>query len=243
MNRFHRHHSFGSALKRFLVLVDGVGVIAAAAILMAEVDDEYFRLFDRAYGISTSGYISLRATSFDPARFKDALAYRPVNAWALRRLLKVLSLPKTLRFADLGSGLGRPCIIAAEYGFQHVTGVELAPDLCARARENIWACRDKFPAWNSLEMVQADVLDYCAHSVDDVFFMYRPFSREVFEKVLQQLAENASRQKKVLTVVYSENVLQDPDYVEALSRHPAYRKLLHTRTFGFEFHVYECRSA
>ena len=242
MKAFHRHHSFGSAFKRVLVLVDGVGVITTAGIFMAEIDDEYFRSFDRGLRIMTSGYISLRTTSFDPARLKDALAYRPVNAWALYNLLDKLDLPKSLRFADLGCGLGRACIIAADHGFKHVTGVDLAADLCAKARENIAVCRGRLVRCDSVEIVHADALDYCARSVDDVFFMYCPFSIEFFQRVLNQLADNASRLQKPLTLLYSENVMLDSGYVDALEKHSAFRKQLSCSMMGFQFHVYQCGS-
>src|SRR5213592_1843724 len=123
------------------------------------------------YGVRTSGYVSLASTSVDRAKLRHATSYGPVNAWAFRRLLRNLSLPRTLHFADLGCGLGRACILAAEYGFEKVTGVELAPELCAVARENMSCCRLPESSRSRIKIVEGDVLDYCAATDDDVFFV------------------------------------------------------------------------
>jgi len=70
-------------------------------------DDQHIRSFDRWYGVRTIGHVELSETSFDPLRLKDATSYGPVNAWGLRKLLRILDLPASGAFVDLGSGLGR----------------------------------------------------------------------------------------------------------------------------------------
>jgi hypothetical protein len=161
-------------------------------------------LFDRKYGVRTSGYIGLRDTSFDRSRLRDATAYGPVNGWGFRRLLKKLNLSTTLHF--LSSGLGRACIIAAEYGFENVKGVELASGLCAVARENIANCRLPNSCKESKPMIEGGVLDYCEHSDDDVFFMYRAFSVEFLRDVWKKLAGRAARRESRLTIIYAERL-------------------------------------
>src|SRR5271157_1330491 len=162
-----------SALRRLFRLLRGAGVMKTLSTCAAFVEDHYVRSFDRRYRVRTSGYISLSTTSFDRSKLRNATIYGPVNAWAFRRFLKILRLPKSLRFADLGCGLGRACILAAEYGFDRVTGVELAPELCTLARENVSRCRSLARKKDTINIIQADALDYCERSDDDVFFMYR----------------------------------------------------------------------
>jgi SAM-dependent methyltransferase len=233
--------SAGSALKRLIGLLRGVGVARTLWVCAAKMDDQYLRCFDRVYRVRTSGMIDLARTSFDPAKLGCATSYGPVNGWAFRRLLKNLALPKTLHFVDLGCGLGRACILAAEYGFEKVSGVELAPDLCAVARENASHCRLDDSSKARLHIIHGDALEYCEQSDDDVFFIYRAFSFEFFRKVRQQLVERAVRQQKVLTLIYSERLNWPPTCeVRALTADTAFRRFYQTSTWGQSFYVYQC---
>jgi len=205
------------------------------------IDDQHLRSFDRRYGVRTSGYVSLASTSVDRAKLRHAASYGPVNAWAFRRLLRNLNLPRTLHFADLGCGLGRACILAAEYGFEKVTGVELAPELCAVARENMSCCRLPESYRSRIKIVEGDVLDYCAATDDDVFFVYRAFSVEFFRRVLTKLAEGATRQRRPLTIIYTERLSWPPsDGVRVFSEDQTFRKVDERSMFGQAFHVYGC---
>src|SRR5262245_25628054 len=117
MLRLFGNHSPLSALQRVGHLCRTVGPLRTAGIFLAVVDEQDLRLFDRRYGIRTSGYVDLSSTSIERSRLSDATQYRPVSGWGLRKLLKTLSLPRNLHFVDLGCGLGRACVLGAEYGF------------------------------------------------------------------------------------------------------------------------------
>jgi len=232
-----------SGLKRLIDLFRGFGVMKTLSVAMAKIDDQYLRTFDRRYGVRTSGQIALSTTSFEPSKLRNATSYGPVNAWAFRDLLKKLNLPKTLHFTDLGCGLGRPCLLAAEYGFEKVTGVELAPELCTVARENVSSYRVPASSRPPIDIIQGDVLDYCDQTDDDVFFIYRAFSLEFFRVVREKLAERAACRNKSLTVIYSQRLSGVPTReVEEFSADPTFRKVYQGTSFGQEFYVYQCGS-
>ena len=235
------NHTLASAFKRLVDLLRGFGVVNTLSVCVWTLDDQHLRSFDRRYGVRTSGYVSLASTSVDRAKLRHATSYGPVNAWAFRRLLRNLSLPRTLHFADLGCGLGRACILAAEYGFEKVTGVELAPELCAVARENMSCCRLPESYRSRIKIVEGDVLDYCAATDDDVFFVYRAFSVEFFRRVLTKLAEGATRRSRPLTIIYTERLSWPPsDGVKVFSEDQTFRKVDERSMFGQAFHVYGC---
>jgi SAM-dependent methyltransferase len=233
--------SASSALKRFSTLVSNFGLMKTLTVTIAMVDDYHFRSFDRKYGVRTSGHIELSSTSFDKSKLRHATAYGPVNGWGFRRFLTELNLPKSAKFADLGCGLGRACFIAAEYGFAKVTGVELAPELCAVARENIASCHLRASQRQRIVVVEGDALDYCEHTEDDVFFMYRAFSLEFLQAVCKKLIQGAAQQKKPLTIIYTERLGWPPsECVTMLSNNNTLRKVYEYYSFGQAFYVYRC---
>jgi SAM-dependent methyltransferase len=240
MLRLFGDHTVFSAFKRLLHLVRGAGISRTLSVFASVVDDQYLRCFDRKYRVRTSGIIKLASTGFETSRLRDATQYGPVNGWAFRRLLRELNLPRKLHFADLGCGLGRACLLAGEYGFEKVTGVELAPDLCAGARENVARCRLPAGSRASITILQMDVLDFCQRTDDDVFFMFRPFSWEFLDRVLHKLAERAVRRQKPLTIVYSERMLHADPQERAISQNQAVRKVYEAAAFGQAFFVYDC---
>jgi SAM-dependent methyltransferase len=230
-----------SQLQRSLNLLRGFGLTKTLTVFAAKVDDQYLRFFDRTYGIETSGHVELSDTSFDPSKLHNATAYGPVNGWAFRRLLRDLNLPKALHFVDLGCGLARACIVAAEYGFEKVTGVELAPELCVTARENVERCRLPSEKKQRISIIQGDVFDYCERSEDDVFFIFRAFSLEFFRIVRMKLAERALQQNKTLTMIYTERLSPGQSHeVKLLSEDRAFRKVYEGDMWGQAFYVYQC---
>lgn len=232
-----------SATKRLLLLLKHHGLPQAAAVCFAMVDDHHIRSFDRKYKVRTSGHIDLSATSFDRSKLHRATAYGPVNAWGFQRLLKSLDLPKSYSFVDLGCGLGRACILAAEYGFAKVTGVELAPELCQVARENIRNCKVPRARTLPVQVIEGDVLEYTDRSEDDVYFMYRAFSVEFFQQVLEKLVRRGPSHKRPFTVIYTERLgWPQSECATILAEHPACRKIYKGSMFGQAFFVYRFRA-
>ena len=242
MSRLPGHHSLASACQRLFYLLRGAGAAQTFATLFSIVDDRYLRSFDRKYRIQTSGFILLSNTSFNPARLRDATQYGPVNGWALRRFLLQLNLPRILQFVDLGCGLGRAVILAGEYGFEKVIGVELAPEFCELARQNIANCRPPSGKLSPITILQMDALDFCAQTDADVFFMFRAFSLEFLGRILDLLANRARSRGKPVTIIYSERLLVEGSYAQSIAEHPAFRKTHQAGLFGQAFFVYQSRA-
>jgi SAM-dependent methyltransferase len=225
-------------VKRLFSLWREAGLLNTIAIVVSGVDDRYLKRFDRKYGIDSTAFIELDQTSFERSRLVDATNYGPVNGWALRGLLRQLELPTTLRFVDLGCGKGRACIIAAEYGFERVTGVELVGEFCTTARENAERCHPPSGSRSPIVILQMDVFDYCVGCDDDVFFMYRPFSETFLSKILSTLTERARAQQKRIVVIYAERVAKPSNYSQLLTGDDAFQKVCESASWGQQFWVY-----
>jgi len=240
MLRLFNNHTPLSAARRVKALVNGVGATQTLAIAVSVIDDKCIKAFDRRYRVNTSGFILLSDTSVDPKRLQDATQYGPVNGWGFRRALRELNLPRQLHFVDLGCGLGRACVVAAEYGFARVTGVELAPEFCAIARRNVANCRLPAGKRSTINILEMDALEYCEQTDADVFFMFRPFSWEFLTRVLNKLGSRAEGLDRPLTVIYSERMLLSQSYAPGIAAYPRFRKTNEIGSFGQAFYVYQC---
>lgn len=238
-DRFGKH-SLGSAFTRLCDLIRLLGLRKTIGTLVSALDEKFVGSFDRRFHVKTCGYVALDNTGFNPNRLRDATNYSPTSGWGARRMFRELNLSRELRFADLGSGMGRTCIVAAEYGFAHVTGVDLAPELCEIARANIASCRPPSGRLGPLTIKHQDALDFCAETNDDVFFMFRPFSAEFLTQILDRLAGRAAKRGAKLTVIYSERAGLPGDYAPLIARHGAFQKQRELIFFGQAFHIFAC---
>jgi SAM-dependent methyltransferase len=231
-------HSPASAARRLAHLVRTLGVAKTFGTIVSALDDKYLKTFDRRYGVRTCGYLTLDQTGFTASRLRDATNYSPTNGWAVRRMFREWQLPHTARFADLGSGMGRTCLLAAEYGFASVTGVELAPELCAIARANLQTCRWPQGRRAEVTILHRDALDYCADTEDDVFYMFRPFSADFLRQILDRLAARAWARQRTLTILYSERAGLPGDYAALIAAQGAFLKERELICLGQAFHYF-----
>jgi SAM-dependent methyltransferase len=146
---------------------------------------------------------------------EDRHSYAPVPWGLLRRLLPRSAITSDDVFLDLGCGMGRLLLEAAEcYPFKRVVGVELVPRF-AEAAESLLrrnAGRLRASGW---EVVTADVADYRVPDDVTVAYLYDPVVGEAFDSVLEQLRRSVERRPRRVRILYI-----TPEEVERLARVP-----------------------
>lgn len=95
-------------------------------------------------------------------------------------------------FVDLGSGKGRVLLMAAEYPFRRIIGVELLPELDAVARANValGVSQDSIRAADReprIELVLADARGFIFPPDPLVVFLFNPFPAWVLREVMRNL--------------------------------------------------------
>lgn len=99
--------------------------------------------FDLLYGSETSTIREVGTLDVESANVRHAVRYQPSSADLVRNAFEQLQLDLTeFTFIDFGSGKGRVLLLAAEYPFSQVIGVEFSRELNDIAQQNI----EKMPA-------------------------------------------------------------------------------------------------
>jgi hypothetical protein len=114
-----------------------IGVVDFAASFVSDY------LFDFRYGTSTGGWIPVSQLQINSANVEHSVRYQPTKTRPFRKLLKKLSFPDHSVFVDVGAGKGKALLIASGFGFERLTGIEFAHDLCEIAQSNIDAYRKR----------------------------------------------------------------------------------------------------
>jgi SAM-dependent methyltransferase len=150
------------------------------------------RRFDHDYGVTTHAVLFL--TDLDPDAVGDAGAhathYEAVPVADFRALLALVpsSAFPHATFIDVGAGMGRAMILAAEYPFKQVCGIELSPGLYEVAKENLETARVRGLRCQDLRLQRGDARIANYPPGDLVVFLFNPFDGEALAATLASIA-------------------------------------------------------
>jgi SAM-dependent methyltransferase len=179
------------------------------------------RLFDFRYGTDTVTFAELGSLTIVGQHAAEGTDYQPARLRVVRRALSALNPPPGSAFVDFGCGKGRVLLLAADYGFQRITGVEFAQELCGIARDNLARFRSKRDIPTDICIVEGDAVEYAIQDDENVFFLSNPFGESLVEKVIQNIARSAAVAKRQVFVIYNNplwhNVVERQGFLTLLS--------------------------
>jgi SAM-dependent methyltransferase len=152
--------------------------------------------FDARFGTDTERNVT--ASDLDAASGADVPAlwrYWPTARPTFARIMKGVDLPvERSVFVDLGSGKGRVLLMASEYAFRRIVGVELSPALHQVAQKNVSTWRSPEQRCRDFELLCMDAADYeFPPDGDIVVYLFQPFPAETMRAVLANLSRRRSR--------------------------------------------------
>ncbi len=191
------YYSFASGIKNR-------GLIKTLGMCKEAIIDEYY---NRTQGLEVSGFYDPKdceknLDNKDFANFYQPVRYRPFN-----NLFSDLDIVPEGRFIDIGSGKGKALVLAAEFGFKKIIGIELFEELNVVARENIKIFQDKNPQYRDVEfeVLDQDACTYEYTADDQIIFMNDPFSDEVMKPFMDQLIPVLKESKHKAYIIYKNN--------------------------------------
>jgi SAM-dependent methyltransferase len=159
--------------------------------------------FDVAHGTDTSGFVPLADLDHPQGARADAIPYAGSQPSIVRAALDALPPLDSFTFVDLGCGKGRPLLVASEFAFRDIVGVELSASLVAIAKHNAELIAQRFPQRTPIRIVRADATRFQFPAGNLVIFMYNPFGdsaiADVAEAVNAAIVDDPDR---IVYVVY-----------------------------------------
>jgi len=158
--------------------------------------------WDLKYHTDTFAWVAVERLGIDAQLQAHAQRYQPSQVVPLRRLLRTLDIPPGKVLVDLGCGKGKVLLLAAEFGFAEVRGVEVSPVLCEIARNNCATYRQKTNTPTQFVIVQADARQYPLADDEEVFFLFNPFDAAFVEQVIRRIGTSLYRRKRKIWILY-----------------------------------------
>ena len=158
--------------------------------------------FDRRHGTDTAGIVRLGALRIESPNRDLGVRYQPSDPDGFRSLVEALPVDlKDYVFMDLGSGKGRVLLLASEYPFRRVVGVEFARELNEIAERNVALYDGARRRCGDVRTVTADAADYLLSEEPVVLYLYNPFAPEVLRRHLQRNRDSLERGSRPVYVL------------------------------------------
>lgn len=125
----------------------------------------------------------------DPELFHNILSSLPVS-------------PNELTFIDLGSGKGRTLLMASDYPFRRIIGVELLEELHEAAKRNIASYRSETQKCFNIEAYCIDARKFLFPQEPLVLYLFNPFPDYILNAVLEKLRLSVVSYPREIFVIY-----------------------------------------
>ena len=171
--------------------------------------------FDVAHGVDTSGYMSAAECAPDAAMASQILPYAGSQPSIVRAGIALLPDQNQYAFVDLGCGKGRALMVASEFSFARLLGIEISPDLAGLARRNAAVIAAQNPRRPRIEIRVGDATGMRPPAERVVYFMYNPFGRALTETLVEGLERQLANGLQHAFLIY-----YNPVYGDVLDRSP-----------------------
>jgi hypothetical protein len=177
--------------------------------------------YDFDHGVDTTwATLALRT------RIRELLSggrYQPSEPSLFHQILRALPVATGgFTFIDLGSGKGRTLLMASDYPFRRIIGVEFLAELDAIARENISRYHSDRQKCFALESHAGDARDFAFPNEATVLYLFNPFPEAVLRTVLANLHDSLIHSPRPLYLAYH-NLVHESAFAAQGWLQPVYR--------------------
>jgi hypothetical protein len=132
-----------------------------------------------------------------------------------------------LVFIDLGSGKGRTLLMASDYPFRRIVGVELLAELHQAALENLSKYRGESQKCFALESICGDATEFAFPDEPTVLYLFNPFPESGLKRMMANLEQSLRQRPRAVYVLYHNPLLE-----HVLSKSSGLRRLCATHQYA-----------
>jgi SAM-dependent methyltransferase len=175
--------------------------------------------FDLLNGTDTGGYISGAKFSAVSLSALFTTAYLGISPAALTQALSALLIQyEEYTFVDLGCGKGRALMVAAQFPFRNLLGVEIATELADIAKTNV----SSKPEWAArITILTQDATEVAFPDGPLLVFLYDPFLAPILRRVLANLERQFRRSPRPTYLLYAKN----PRFTQIMNSFPFLKEI------------------
>lgn len=167
--------------------------------------------FDSSLGVDTEEIRELWSLDVDAAdNAAYAHRYQPSPHAFATQVIKGLVIDHSrFTFVDFGAGKGRVLLIAAQWPFKAVFGVEFSRELCEIASANLKKIPPERCRAGRVECHHEDALRYALPDGPLVCYFYNPFTRPLMVDMVERLATDLKNNPREVYILYAQTDNRD----------------------------------
>lgn len=161
--------------------------------------------------------LHIRTTSFEEQvdQSPHYHQYEATSYWMLDELFDAFPLEKTDGFVDFGCGKGRVLYYVHNRFHSQVTGIEMNPQLYQEALANeISYIQSRKKEGGSIRLERCLAEEYQIEATENCFFLFNPFSLQIFMKVVNNILLSVETDKRPVTIILYYPATEYIDYLE-----------------------------
>ena len=112
-------------------------------------------------------------------------------------------------FVDIGSGKGRALLMAADYPFRRILGVELLPELHRIAEENIGKYRNESQKCFNLQSLREDARHFQFPEEPMLLYLFNPLPESGLAELLKNLEQSLLNHPRSVYLLYHNPLLEN----------------------------------
>ncbi len=148
-------------------------------------------------------------------------AYQPTEPALFTEMMASLKINfREFTFIDMGSGKGRVLLMAADYPFRRILGVELFPALHHVAQENLNAYSSDSQQCFAVETVCADAREFILPAEPIVVYLFNSLPEAALIEVMARLDDSLRQRPRAVYLLYHNPLLE-----HVLAHYPAFNKI------------------
>ena len=154
--------------------------------------------------------------------------YQPTEPALFKEMMASLNIDfQQFTFIDIGSGKGRALLMASDYPFHRILGIELLPALHRVAQENLRAYKSDSEQCFALETVCGDARNFIFAAEPLVLYLFNPLPEPALIEVMANLDQSLSQSPRVVYLLY-----RNPLFEHVLANRPAFNKIGGTHQYS-----------
>lgn len=137
-------------------------------------------------------------------------AYQPTEPALFQEMMAALNITfEDFTFIDIGSGKGRTLMMASDYPFRRIIGVELLPELNRVAEGNLQKYKSQEQRCFQLVSCCADARQYAFPKAPVVLYLSNPLPRAGLRQVVENLQRSVQEHPHSVRVLYHNPIHED----------------------------------
>jgi len=175
-------------------------VVDQERLRVREAIDNYF---DRVYRVDTRGTVIKNDFGISGGNVDYSKSYQAVLPQPFVETMEQFPIDfRKFIFVDFGSGKGRAVLLASEFPFKKIIGVELVPQFHRIAEANCRGYKSTMQHCREIELLCMDATDFSIPLEPLVLHFYNPFGIEVMSKIAAQIVQSLKEHPREIYIVY-----------------------------------------